>query len=299
MVAALIPAMMALFVLLTVPASMPYEEDPGDIPVWGVPAWRDEFTGDIVDPHKWTVWDRSTHGSYSWDWAVLSADAVTVDDGMLRIEMTQLDTSVYSGEKERWWRTGALDTAATHNEQFGRWEIRAKIPTAASSSSGVWPAFWLRNGPALGEIDIMEAWGDPTDRPRSPDLAETSTLTLHERTVAPFGERAAWTYEHHVPELSPPYTTAGDFHTWAIEYTPTDFKAFFDGVLVAHVTPDGTHDTTALPWVWEETFDSPWHMRLTLAMGDPYWTPDPPPGAAPMPAEFLVDYVRYWALPAE
>ncbi|WP_162451951.1 glycoside hydrolase family 16 protein [Phytoactinopolyspora mesophila] len=298
MKSAVIAVAAMLFALLTVPASAPHD-DPADVPGWGLPAWRDEFSGDSVDPEKWTVWDRSTHGNFSFDWGDLSEQAVSVQDGMLRIRLSQLDTPVYSGGRERGWRTGALDTQATHNERWGRWEIRAKIPTTAGDSSGVWPAFWLRNAPALGEIDILESWGDPPQRPRSPDLTETSTLTLHERTVAPHGERAAWTYEHGVAELSAPYTTASGFHTWTIEYTPAEFKAFFDGVLVAHATPDGADGTTALPWVWGETFDSPWYMRLNLAMGDPYWTPDPVPGNphSVMPADFLIDYVRYWALP--
>lgn len=281
--------------LVGLPASLPYA-DPGDIPGWGVPAWRDEFSGAAVDPEKWTVWDRSTHGNLSFDWGELSASAVSVQDGTLRIRMTRLDAPVLSEGRERWWRTGALDTRDQHDARWGRWEIRAKIPTMAEASSGVWPSFWLRNSPALGEIDIMESWGDPTDRPRSSDLTETSTLTLHERTVEPHGERVGWTYEHLVPTLSAPYATAGGFHTWAVEYTPAGFKAYFDGAMVVHLTPDGVGGTTAMPWVWGETFDSPWYMRLNLAMGDPFWTPGPPAGdpTPSLPADFRIDYVRYW-----
>lgn len=267
---------------------LPPTDDPGWALGWGLPAWRDEFDGPTIDTDLWTIRD-DTYLSY--DWGNIHAENAEIVAGELRLRISQLGVPVTTGDgRERWWDTAYLDTIGKLEERYGRWEMRAKIPTTAGDSQGVWPAFWLRNGDS-GEIDIMESWGDPPKRPRNANLTETSTFTIHESTSGG-GAKAAWTYEHTVLG-APPYDTASGYHTWTVELTPTYLRAYFDGLLAVEVTP------TTHPWVWGTTFDSPWNIRLNTQMGDPYWTTNPTPSALTVaPADYLIDYVRYWALPA-
>jgi beta-glucanase (GH16 family) len=271
---------------------------PGFVEGWGHPTWRDEFESETIDTDKWTIRDQSVHGNLSYDWGVIQASNAFIDDGKLVLRISRRESSVTSGGRVRWWDTAYLDTMGGKlEERYGRWEMRAKLPTVADYSRGVWPAFWLRNG-ELGEIDIMESWGDPPDRARASNLTETSTFTIHEKTTGG-GAKFGRTYEHHVDTPGPPYSTASNFHTFAIEYTPTYLKALFDGMVAAHITADGAGGTLEYPWVWGSEFDSDWNIRLNTQMGDPYWTPDPDHEDENIvtPADFVIDHVRYWALP--
>lgn len=264
---------------------------------WGQPTWQDEFNGTAVDPNKWRVRDQTYLG---YDWGVIEADAATVQNGMLRIRMEQLDQPVVKADgRERYWTTGYLDSIGLHEARYGRWEVRAKIPTAEGTTRGVWPAFWLRNGD-VGEIDIMEAWGGPEIRPRNPSLHNTSRFTVHESTNHT-GDSKGWEYEHQLWPGQHPYNTSDDFHVWAVEYTPDYLKAYLDDELAIHITPGREHVSGVnqdFSWVWGPTFDSPWNMRMNLQMGNDYGTPGLTPSPySVMPADFLVDYVRYYALP--
>lgn len=262
--------------------------DAGYVPGWGFPTWRDEFDGETVDTDKWEVRDNTY---LSYDWGNIRAANATIVDNQLRLRISQRGTPTSAGDRTRWWDTAYLTTIGKMEQRYGRWEARMKIPTIAGLSKGVWPAFWLRNG-SVGEIDIMESWGDPPDRARSSSLTETSTFTMHESTNGG-ANKQGWTIEQRVPPQSPPFSTAQGFHTWALEMTPTYIRCLFDGYTAVEVTP-ATH-----PWAFGSTFNSPWNIRLNAQMGDPYWTQEPVPNAqTQMPADFLIDYVRYYALPA-
>ncbi|GAA1155824.1 hypothetical protein GCM10009583_27450 [Ornithinicoccus hortensis] len=274
------------------PAATP----PGELPGWGAPAWQDEFEGTQVDTAKWYVRDQTY---LSYDYGYIVDDAVSVADGKLRIRVDELDTPIVKGDRTRHWSTGYLDSIGLHEADYGRWEIRAKIPTTEGNSRGVWPAFWLRNVGNVGEIDVLEAWGDPPIQHDNPNLTETSRFTLHESTNGGMRTKG-WYYEHQLWPGQAPYDTASTgYHTWAVEYTPDYLKAYLDGQLAAHVVPDGeliSGTSADYSWVWGPTFvNEPWAMRLNVQMGDDYSTPGLQPNPySEVPADFLVDYVRFW-----
>jgi len=273
--------------------------DPGYIQGWGLPTWRDEFNGPNIDTSKWTIWTRAQHGSLSFDWGILTADNAFIENGQLHLRISRRTTPINSGGKDRWWDTAALDANGKFNTGFGRWEMRAKTTASRVNSTGMWCAFWLRNAPDSGEIDIMESWGNPsTARTRPENTVDTSSLTLHENTNGTgLSTGRGWEAKAGLPS---PYTTSAGFHTWVTEFTPTSYKGFFDGKLAMHATRDGAGGTEAHPWIWGTTFDSPtWYPRLNHAMGDPYWSPDPDHTnpAIVTPRDFVVDYIRYWKMP--
>lgn len=267
------------------------------LPHWGRPAWRDEFDGTSVDTARWRVRDNDY---LNYDYAMIEKEAVTVKDGFLRIRMQELSEPVVRGGKTRYWSTGYLDTIGKAQDRYGRWEFRAKVPTEEGTSRGVWPAFWLRNVGSEGEIDIMEAWGGPTKRHRDANWHGSSTFSLHESTNGGM-DKKNWVLEDVLDPGEGPYDTPGDFQVWTLEYTPQHLKVYMNGELTLHVVPTGELVTGVekdYSWVWGPTFQpNPWAIRLNMQMGDSYWSPDMTPSSlSKMPADFLVDYVRFWRI---
>lgn len=281
--------------------------EPTSSPVWGEPVWRDEFDyrddrgQPMPDPAKWDIKDRSTFGLLN-DASVISRDQVTNDSqGILHIRADWLATPIASstgpmGDRtQRWHKTGYLDHRLPGGghifaQQFGRWEIRAKVPTGANTL-GALAAFWLRNNDS-GEIDIMESWGVGA-RPLPSQKPGTSTTTIHSNTMGG-GEKKAWTIEDEVGKkgVSSEDVSAG-FHVWAFELTPSYAAGFKDGLEVFRTTPGET------PMLWGSSFRSPLHMRLNLHVGPSaqYWgLPDPKDRGQTAPLDFQVDYIRVYAV---
>lgn len=238
---------------------------------WGEPAFRDEFNSAL------TQWNVRDNDSLSYDKARIKAANVSVSDGLLHIV----------GKREtvdgRDFTSGYIDSIGKFEQQYGRWEIRAKIPTTPGDSRGIWPAFWLRNS-GVGEIDIMEAWGDPFDRPTK---IGTSSLTVHESTNGG-GSRKGWNWE---TEAGTTVNSSMDFHTWAIEYTPTELKGYFDNKLVVSATK------AEFPWLWGANFQTKFNMRLNLQIGSPYhgYPIGPDYVDTKSYSDYQIDYVRVWA----
>lgn len=274
--------------------------DPANLPGWGTPDLRSEFNyqdaqgNPAVDPAKWNVRSRSVLGLLN-DSTVVDPGQVTVDEnGIAHIVAEWLDEpiSASTGPSERTMKTGYIDMRtlregdASYAQQYGRWEIRAKVPTAAGTSHGTLPAFWLRNSDS-GEIDIMEAWGSgpsPFDYQR----IGTSTTTVHTNTMGFGNIKNAWTLE---PLAGVTEHVANEFHTWALEYTPDRFAVIYDGELVVDTNPAET------PEIWGPSFQSPLHVRLNLHVGPSekyYGLPDPAHKSWTSDTDFQVDYVRIW-----
>ena len=248
----------------TPPATAGYREG------WGEPVFRDEFTSGLG---KWNVRDND---SLSYDKARIKAANVKVSDGLLHIE----------GKRQtvdgRDFTSGYIDSIGKFEQQYGRWEIRAKIPTTPGDSRGIWPAFWLRNS-GVGEVDIMEAWGDPFDEPTK---IGTSYFTAHESTNGG-GQKTSWNWEN---KAGTTVNSSEGFHTWAIEYTPTELKGYFDDKLVMTTTKAEN------PWLWGANFQSKFNMRLNLQIGSNYHGHPIGPDYKDTKSysDFQIDYVRAW-----
>lgn len=208
--------------------------------------------------------------------------------------------------KHRWMWTGYMDHRVVNagdvqpvSQNFGRWEIRAKVPADPFNNRGTLAAFWLRNqgtvtigGPAGAEIDIMEAWGSGPDAKYNPGK---STFTVFRYTSVPTGG-TQWEKKQNYEATTPPYVD-DDFHVWTFERTPTYYRAYRDGVMVADWS------AAAFPELYESTFTNPFHVRLNLHIGPSarYWgLPDPNNKSwSAEPMDFQIDYVRIWAWPGE
>ena len=238
---------------------------------WGEPVFRDEFNSNLA---KWNV---RNNDSLSYDKARIKAANVSVSDGLLHIV----------GKREtvdgRDFTSGYIDSMGKFEQQYGRWEIRAKIPTTPGNSRGIWPAFWLRNG-GVGELDIMEAWGDPFAKATK---IGTSSLTVHESTNGG-GASKGWNWETMAGATA---NSSAAFHTWAVEYTPTSLKGYFDNKLVVTATK------AEYPWMWGPNFQTKFNMRLNLQIGSPYHGHPIGPDYKDTKSysDYQIDYVRAWA----
>lgn len=132
----------------------------------------------MLDTSRW----RTRTGTYlSYDEAIIGGSQVSVANGSLRIVTERLEDPVTRGGRLRAFDTGYVDTIGRFSQQYGRWEMRARLPLTEGASRGLWPAFWLRDSAGLGEIDIMEAIGDPHTQLRAQPAGSWSS-TIHEST---------------------------------------------------------------------------------------------------------------------
>ncbi len=239
-------------------------------------AFADEFTGTSVDTTRWRVRNETT---LSFDQARIMAANVAVADGLLSI------TARRETIKGRNYTTGYLDTIGTFSRKYGRWEMRAKLPIAPGVSRGLWPAFWLRADQQFGEIDVMEAWGDPTSR--GDTLTKSYSWTLHENTNSPPGSQRHHGWGRHAAPL------ADDFHVWAFDWSPACLSFSMDGKNTGSVA------TATAPWL-QTALAGPVNIRLNMQIGNNYWgfVDESKPGQTELPATYLVDYVRVYQPPA-
>ncbi len=287
---------------LAPPPPPPPPVDPADLPGWGLPILRDEFDyrdasgKPAINPAIWNVRPRSELGLLN-DATVVDPGQITVDqNGIAHIRADWLDEPVIAstGPAQRWMKTGYMDMRAlragdvTYAQRYGRWEIRAKVPTMAGISQGTLPAFWLRNSNS-GEIDIMEAWGSGPN-PFSYQRIGTSTTTVHTQTSGTGNVKNAWTLE---PLVGATEHVAARFHTWALEFTPSRFAVYYDGKLAVETTP------AQKPEIWGPSFQTPLHVRINLHVGPSelyYGLPDPNHKDWTSDTDFQIDYVRIWAM---
>lgn len=310
-------------------AGAPGGQDPAHVDGWGLPTWRDEKATRLayrnanpglhdVDPAVWSVRPRSELG-LTFDSAITTKENVTVeDDGLLVLSGTWLPdapqprTPTAGGPSILTHNTGYIDHRALGGgvnvpnppwTRYGRWEMRAKVPTGANTR-GTLAAFWLRNG-SSGEIDIMESWGEGGTQAADYHnyVKGRSSFTTFQNTSTGAG-KSFWRYEQ---ELGIPQSdrVSDDYHTWVLEWTPEYLAIFRDGQQALHLTPsdtvtEGQQQVSASKYWTDPAYNSPWHLRINLHVGpsDSYWgVPDPDNREWTQdPLRYEIEHVRVWTL---
>ena len=200
--------------------------------------WNDEFNGNQLDTTKWTYWENGNPwhaGNYLDENGNLVKqygfdakhfylrDNVRVENGNMIITLkkeTDKKVNINGVERRILYSSGAIHTRNLYNVQYGKIEMRAAMPEGI----GTWPAFWLwpegysfmDGKPAVGEIDIVETYGDEMDR---------ATGTLHvlksDNTYETFDgddyKLSKWLKE----KLT-------NFNTYAVEWDEKEIKWLFN-----------------------------------------------------------------------
>ena len=220
-----------------------------------------------IDRTKWNV--RNNSWANNEESIVTSRSAnVFVSNGALTLRAIKETYTV--GSTTRQYTSGYLDTIGRGSWQYGRFEMRAKLPTA----QGMWPAFWLRDNTNAGELDIMEAVGG---------MPTKTVQTVHQSTNGGMGKAGH-------EDVLPSGTTA-TWHTYAVERQPGWMKWYVDDRLVFYKTQ------SQLTWL-DPTFCEPMNIRLNLQVGGsmPAWYGLPVSGAPLGASDFVIDYVRVYQL---
>ncbi|MVN75564.1 family 16 glycosylhydrolase [Hymenobacter sp. HMF4947] len=218
--------------------------------------WADEFTNGISSSWQFETGNNSGWGNNEKQY--YQAANATVANGALQITAKKQSVGGFA------YTSARMKTQGLKDFKYGRMEARIKLPLG----QGLWPGFWMLGSninsvawPRCGEIDIME------------HVNADNTI---------FGT-AHWDSNGHAQYGKTTTTTAGDWHVYSIEWTPTFIKWFVDGAQynVMDIT-NGTGST--------EEFQSPFFILLNLAVGGnlPGQTID----ESKLPATMYVDYVR-------
>ncbi len=134
------------------------------------PGWtltfNDEFNGTQLDLTKWNttyMWggtgQRTLPGNNEME--VYRDDQFEEANGVLRIRADKKDT-VWAGATYH-YASGVITTYQKFAQQYGYFEMRAKLP----KGKGLWPAFWMLDNRAVWppEIDMLEVLGDAPSNP--------------------------------------------------------------------------------------------------------------------------------------
>lgn len=169
--------------------------------------------------------------------------------------------------------SSCLITRGKHSWQYGRFEMRAKIPVG----KGMWPAFWTLgvqgNWPANGEIDIMEYYmgkilANVAWKSKKPDTEWNSETVL----LSQFKDDS-W---------------ADKFHLWRMDWDAQSIKLYVDNQLLNETDLKETINSINQKIV---PFQQPHYLLLNLAVGGDnggHFTD------ASFPSKYIIDYVRVY-----
>jgi beta-glucanase (GH16 family) len=251
-------------------SSAPTSSAPVPAPTSSAPApagYKLVFSDDFntVDRTKWNVRNNSWANN---EQSIVTSRAANVFTSNGALTLRAINESYTVGSTTKQYTSGYLDTIGHESWQYGRIEMRAKLPTA----QGMWPAFWLRDNTNLGELDIMEAVGG---------LPTKSVQTIHQSTN---GDMAKAGHEDTLPS-----GTTATWHTYAVDREPGTVKWYVDDRLVFSKTE------SLLTWL-DPTFNEPMNIRLNLQVGGsmPNWYGMPVNGAPLGASDYVIDYVRVY-----
>ena len=242
--------------------------------------WADEFDAEgPPSPDNWTF-EQGFVRNREAQW--YQPQNAFCESGLLVIEARRERVEVDAGAPHtpNWARarthadytSASLRTSGRHEWLYGRFVMRARIPTA----QGAWPAFWTvgrGRWPASGEIDVMEyyqgdllanvAWMGASRRPKW-DAVRTPISELGD---------ASWV-DH--------------FHVWRMDWDADSIRLYVDGRLLNETELQTTiNDNEAA----DNPFHHPHHVLVNLAIGGVHGG-DPSRSAFPM--RYEIDYIRVY-----
>lgn len=251
--------------------------------------WSDEFNKDgALDTTVWNF-EEGFRRNHEDQW--YQRENAYCKDGCLVIEAqrTSRENPLYEEGSKDWrkarktidYTSASVNTARKKEFQYGRLEVKAKIPTAGGS----WPAIWTLGKsmpwPSNGEIDVMEyyriggiphilanaAWGD--DRPNH---------AIWDAKRTPF---------EHFLKKDPQW--AEKFHVWRFDWDKKHLAIYLDDEILNYVPIETIHNGKI--GEGKNPFHQPHYLLLNLALGgDNGGKIDD----SAFPMRYYIDYVRLY-----
>lgn len=257
--------------------------------------WRctfdDEFNGTSLDTSKWSP--MLTYASayrtgplFHQVCYVDNSSTINVSGGTLNLSVVYSPQPVecqgtYASKGQTNIEGGMVISYNLFSQEYGFFEASAEMP--ATSVPGLQETLWLYPEnetlygpwPDSGEIDYGEFYSEYPDN-------DVPAIHYPGSDNDPDA-----TDDNCVHAGSSP---AGQFHTYAVLWTPTSITTYYDGqpCMTDVYAPYVTNPDTA-----PEPFNQPFFLALTAALGatdgDQYR-----PGQTPLPATTRIDWVRAW-----
>lgn len=232
----------------------------------------DEFTGRALDPAKWQALSTTHVGFHSgFECFVDDRQHVAVGSGTLHLSLSYSQPGTGCRRAGLAYESGMVLSRGRFAQTYGRFTIRAQLP----ATPGMQPALWLYprrltygTWPRSGEIDIAEVFGS----------AAQTWPHLHYLGTAG---------EQHPGQACAVAANASGFHTYTVDWTPTQFVFRYDGIVCTTIG----RWMPAPPLVAPAPFDKPFFLLLELATGTGM---NAPSATMPLPQAMQVDYVRVW-----
>lgn len=233
--------------------------------------WSEEFNYSGLPDS--TIWNYAEGGNGYGNrelqyYTKADTNNAIVKDGKLFI------TALKQTRDKNQYTSARLNSQNKAEFQYGRIEVRAKLP----AGRGTWPAIWMlgknraeAGWPTCGEIDIMEHVGYDKD---------TIHGTIHTQAY----NHMKGTQKGKTIFIENPYTA---FHVYSIEWTQEKIDFLLDGVVYNHIVNE--HLSTN-----EWPFDQPFYLILNLAVGG-NWGGKKGIDETVFPAVMEVDYVRVFS----
>ncbi len=244
--------------------------------------WADEFNTNGPPDEK--NWNYETGFVRNQENQWYQKENAYCKDGFLIIEAikeSRVNPNFISKNHRDWKKqrdsikvtSACLITQGKHSWQYGRFEMRAKIPV----KNGMWPAFWTLgiegNWPANGEIDIMEYYtgkilANAAWKSNQPNVAwDSQTVKLSDF------KDTSW---------------ADKFHIWRMDWDADWIRLYVDDQLLNEISVKGANqnaDQKILP------FQQSHYLLVNLAVGGINGGEF---SADSFPSKYLIDYIRVY-----
>ncbi|KAF2516931.1 glycoside hydrolase family 16 protein [Flavobacterium zhairuonense] len=244
--------------------------------------WSDEFTKDGTPDEKNWNYESGFVRNEENQW--YQKENAYCKDGFLIIEArkeNRANPNFISKNHPNWKKqrdsikvtSSCLITQGKHSWQYGRFEMRAKIPVG----KGMWPAFWTLgiegNWPANGEIDIMEYYTGKI-------LANAAWKSNQQNT--------AWDSQTKKLSDFKDNAWANKFHIWRMDWDADWIKLYVDDQLLNEISVKEANqnpDQKILP------FQQPHYLLVNLAVGGINGGELAPNS---FPSKYIIDYIRVY-----
>ncbi|MGO4771282.1 family 16 glycosylhydrolase [Flavobacterium sp. W22_SRS_FK3] len=169
--------------------------------------------------------------------------------------------------------SSCLITRGKHSWQYGRFEMRAKIPVG----KGMWPAFWTLgiegNWPANGEIDIMEYYTGKILANACWKSDESKTVWDSSTKMLSDFKDKAW---------------AEKFHIWRMDWDAKWIRLYVDDQLLNEIS---VAESIKYKSQKIKPFQQPHYVLINLAVGGmnggEFKTYN-------LPSQYIIDYIRVY-----